>query len=108
MIEFFSQIVDGLLAIIASLGYLGIFIGMTIESSFFPFPSEVILIPAGALVARGEMNFILVFLAGLLGSIFGAWINYSIAFFLGRKGVDALIAKYGHFFFITKKGLMRT
>ena len=106
--DFLLKLMESIISLVNSLGYLGIFIGMTIESSFFPFPSEVILIPAGALVARGEMNFILVFLAGLLGSIFGAWINYSIAFFLGRKGVDALIAKYGHFFFITKKGLMRT
>src|SRR3990172_6193266 len=106
--EFFSFVVLYVISVIDKLGYFGIFLGMTIESSFFPFPSEIIMIPAGALVARGEMNFILVFLAGLLGSIFGAWINYSIAFFLGRKGVDALIAKYGHFFFITKKGLMRT
>ena len=106
--DFLLKLMESIISLVNSLGYLGIFIGMTIESSFFPFPSEVILIPAGALVARGEMNFVFVFLAGLLGSIFGAWINYSIAFFLGRKGVDALIAKYGHFFFITKKGLMRT
>ena len=99
---------EKLLTIIYSLGYLGIFLGMVIESSFFPFPSEVVLIPAGTLVARGEMNVFFVFLAGLLGSILGAWINYFLAFFLGRKGVEALISKYGHFFFITRKSLKRT
>jgi len=108
MIEFFSQIVDGLLAIIANFGYLGIFIGMTIESSFFPFPSEVIMIPAGALIASGQMTFFWVFFAGLLGSLAGALINFFLAFYLGRKTINFLILKYGKFFLLGKKGLERS
>ena len=99
LIELFFQFVDILLSIIKELGYLGIFIGMTIESSFFPFPSEAILIPAGVLVAKGEMNFILVLIAGLLGSLAGALINYFLALYLGRKTVNLLVSKYGKFFF---------
>jgi membrane protein DedA with SNARE-associated domain len=106
--ELFLNLIENLLLIIKELGYLGIFIGMTIESSFFPFPSEVILIPAGVLVARGEMNFLLVFLAGLAGSILGAWINYAIALFLGRKTIDLLIDKYGRFLFLNKSKLRKT
>ena len=102
------QFIEILLSLISRLGYFGIFIGMTIESSFFPFPSEIILIPAGALVARGEMSFIFVFLAGLLGSLVGALINFSLAFFLGRKTIDLLISKYGKFLFITKKKLKKS
>lgn len=102
------QFIELLLSIISKLGYFGIFIGMTIESSFFPFPSEIILIPAGALVARGEMSFILVFLAGLLGSLAGALINFSLAFFLGRKTINLLVSKYGKFLFITKKKLTKS
>ena len=108
MIEFFNQIVEGLLAIIAKFGYLGIFIGMTIESSFFPFPSEIIMIPAGALIAKGEMVFIWVFLAGLLGSLAGALINFFLAFYLGRRTINFLILKYGKFFLLGKKGLERS
>jgi len=108
MIEFFSQIVDGLLAIIANFGYLGIFIGMTIESSFFPFPSEVIMIPAGALIASGQMTFFWVFFAGLLGSLAGALINFFLAFYLGRKTINFLILKYGKFFLLGKRGLERS
>lgn len=108
MFELISNLVDSLLLLINSLGYFGIFIGMTIESSFFPFPSEIILIPAGALVARGEMVFFFVFLAGLLGSLAGALINYYLAFFLGRKTIDFLVHKYGKILFITDKKLKKS
>lgn len=108
MFELISQFSVFLLNIINELGYVGIFIGMTIESSFFPFPSEIILIPAGALVAQGKMNFILVFIASLLGSLLGAGINYFIALFLGRTTVDYLVSKYGRFLFITEKSLRKT
>ena len=108
ILEFLSQITIFLLNIINQFGYFGIFIGMAIESSFFPFPSEIILIPAGALVAQGEMSFILVFLAGLSGALIGASFNYILALFLGRTAVDFLIQKYGKLFFISEKKLRKT
>ena len=108
LFELFYRLTETLLSIIKEIGYLGIFIGMVIESSFFPFPSEVILIPAGALVARGEMSFFLVFIAGLLGSLVGAWINFFLALFLGRKTIDFLISRYGKFLFINRKNLRKT
>ncbi len=109
MIEnLFSQLIEILLSIIGEFGYLGIFLGMTIESSFFPFPSEIILIPAGALIAKGEMLFIPVFLAGLFGSLIGALINYFLAMYLGRAIIDLLISKYGKIFFISRKTLQKS
>lgn len=106
--EFLTNIINSLVSIIKDLGYLGIFIGMAIESSFFPLPSEIILIPAGALVAKGEMNFFYILIAGVLGSLLGALINYSIALHLGRRAVDFFVAKYGKFLFITKNELEKT
>lgn len=105
MINLFSQFADFLLTLIGKLSYFGIFVGMTIESSFIPFPSEIILIPAGALIARGEMFLLPVFIASVLGSLLGAVINYLLAFFIGRKTIDFLVAKYGKFLFITSKSL---
>ena len=102
------SLIESLLLLINNLGYLGIFIGMTIESSFVPLPSELILIPAGALIARGEMAFFPVFFAGLFGSILGALVNYYLALFLGRRTVDFLVKKYGKFLFMNKKNLERT
>ena len=108
LFELINQLINSILLIIKDLGYFGIFIGMAIESSFIPLPSEIILIPAGALIMKGEMNFFWVFIAGIFGSLLGAWINYFLAFFLGRKGVDFIVDKYGKFFFIGKKQIKNT
>lgn len=108
MIELLSNLVSTLLAIINELGYIGIFIGMTIESSFFPFPSEIILIPAGALAAKGQMSIPLIIIAGLAGSMLGAYINYFLALFLGRTIIEGLICKYGKFVLITEKSLKKS
>jgi len=70
---------------IGTLGYLGIFVLMFLESSFFPFPSEIVIIPAGYLAYQGKMNLILIILIGTLGSIGGAWFNYFLADKFGRK-----------------------
>ena len=94
-----SEVINSLVNLIHSLGYVGIFIGMTIESSFIPFPSEVVLPPAGVLIAQGKMSFLPVFIASLLGSLLGAYINYFLAFYLGRGVVEKLTEKYGKFFF---------
>ncbi len=84
---------------IGSLGYPGIILLMGLESSFFPFPSEVVIIPAGYLAQQGEMNLIAVIASGILGSLLGAWVNYYIAVSLGRS---ALI-KWGKWLFLPKE-----
>ena len=108
MLGFLHQIIEILLSTIKEIGYLGIFIGMALESSFFPFPSEAILIPAGVLVARQEMTFSFVFLAALSGSLIGALINFFLALFLGRAVIDLLISKYKRVFFITHARLEKS
>ncbi|MDR2100928.1 MAG: DedA family protein [Campylobacteraceae bacterium] len=77
-------------------GYIGIFILMAIESSVFPLPSEVVIIPAGYLASKGEMNYFLIVLAGTLGSLAGACCNYFLALKLGR----AMLLKYGRYIFV--------
>jgi len=86
---------------ILDMGYIGIFLLMMIESSFIPFPSELVLIPAGYLAQQGEMNVFLIFLASLLGSLVGAFINYFLALFVGRE----LLMRYGKYFFISNSAM---
>lgn len=62
-----ESIIAVLLETIGSLGYPGIFIPIFLESSFFPFPSEVVMIPAGYLAQQGEMQLVWVFACGLAG-----------------------------------------
>lgn len=102
------EVIQSLLELVHNLGYLGIFLGMTLESSFFPFPSEAVLIPAGALAAQGRMTIFTSFLMGTLGSVAGAVINYYLALFLGRRTVDSLVDKYGKFLFLNKKKLRKS
>ena len=78
-------LVDFLVQTIGSLGLVGIFFLMFLESSFFPFPSEVVMIPAGYLASSGEMNLFLVIAVGVAGSLAGAWFNYLLAHRFGRN-----------------------
>lgn len=98
-----AELTSYILLTVVQWGYLGIFTTMAIESSFIPFPSEVILIPAGYLIYQGQMEFAGVFLSAILGSILGAFINYYLAFFVGR----AFLLRYGKYFFISNETLLK-
>ncbi len=89
--------------VIFQLGYPGIILLMAIESSFIPFPSELVLPPAGYLAAQGRMSAVLAFACGLAGSIVGALVNYFLAAKLGRP----LIHRYGRYVFVKEKSLVR-
>ena len=65
--------------------YWTVFLLMAIESSFIPFPSEIVIPPAAYKAANGEMNIFLVVFAGTMGAIVGALFNYYFAKWLGKK-----------------------
>ena len=98
-----KELAQDLVDLIFDWGYLGIFLLMTIESSFIPFPSEIVLVPAGYLASQGQMNVVLIMLSGVGGSLVGALINYYLAYKLGRK----LLKKYGKYFFIKEDALAK-
>ena len=95
------EIANTIVGYIGDMGYWGIFLLMFLESTFFPFPSEIIMIPAGYLAFKGEMNVYMVVLTGIAGSVAGALFNYYLAIHFGRK----FILKYGKYFFIKEETL---
>lgn len=95
------ELAQELVDLIFDWGYVGIFCLMAIESSFIPFPSEIVLIPAGYLASKGDMSLGMIMFSGLGGSMVGAFINYYLALRLGRK----ILKKYGKYFFIKESAL---
>lgn len=79
--ELIQTVVDWYMA---NLNYFTVAFLMTIESSFIPFPSEVIIPFAAYKAAEGDLNVFLVVLAGTGGALIGAIINYYLAKYLGR------------------------
>lgn len=97
------ELAQTLVDLILGWGYFGIFILMAIESSFIPFPSEIVLIPAGYLASQGEMSIIMIMTSALSGSLIGAFVNYYLALTLGRK----FLLRYGKYFFISQEALLK-
>ena len=95
------ELAQQLVNLIFDWGYLGIFIMMAIESSFIPFPSEIVLVPAGYLASKGDMNIAYILGSALAGSLVGSFINYYLALTMGRK----FLLKYGKYFFISAETL---
>ncbi len=96
-----AEIVNWIVQTVGSLGYVGIFVMMFLESSFFPFPSEVVMVPAGYLASKGEMSLSLSILIGILGSLSGAIFNYYLAKHFGRT----FLLKYGKYLFLKEDSL---
>lgn len=99
----FEAFVRWLTDLIFDLGYPGITLLMAVESSFFPFPSEVVLPPAGYLAAQGRMNVGLVVASGLFGSLLGALFNYYLAVYLGRP----FLVRFGKYVLVKEAHLTR-
>lgn len=110
MTELIASHLDQAIQLAPVWGFLLIFIFMTVESSFIPFPSEVVMIPAGFLAYRGSLtthipalDLTLAILIGLAGSMAGAYINYYLSIWLGRP----FLRRYGKYFFLSEQHLDR-
>ena len=67
-----------------NINYGAIVFLMFIESTFIPFPSEIVVAPAAYHAAAGELNIVLVILFATIGADLGAIANYALAYYLGR------------------------
>lgn len=96
MHSLFDSITQFLISFIDQIGYFGIFLGMFLESTLVPIPSELVMIPAGMSAAQGGMNIYVLTLVGILGNISGAVFSYYLADLIGRP----LILRIGKYFFV--------
>ena len=110
MLDTLASHLDAIAALAPVWGFIFVLFFMAVESSFIPFPSEIVMIPAGFLAARGELttgmpivDLLIAILAGLVGSLIGAYFNY----FLSLKLGEPFLRKYGKWFFIKPEALDR-
>ena len=96
-------IIVTIVRIVDGMGYAGIIVAMFLESSFFPFPSELVIPPAGYLASQGDMDLWIVVLLGIVGSLLGALFNYWISLRLGRP----LILRFGKYVGLTERAYDR-
>lgn len=101
-----NNITNFFLNIFGAMNYLDITILMAIESSFIPFPSEIVIPPAAYLASQGKLNIFLVVLFATIGSLIGAIFNYYFAYFLGRPILYKFVnSKLGKIFLLNEKSL---
>jgi len=97
------DIISYIVNIADQLWYTWIFIMMVLESSFFPFPSEVAMIPAWYLAATDQMNFWVALLVWTFWALVGATINYVLWFYLWEKVIKKIIHKFWKYVFIKEE-----
>ena len=111
MIETIASHLDFIAGLSPAWKFFLVFAFMAVESSFVPFPSEVVMIPAGFLAARGElagMDPVAAAAAGVAvgvaGSLAGAYVNNFLALWVGKP----FLARYGKWFFLPPAALERS
>ncbi len=97
-------IVDKITAIVSAIGYFGVFILMTLESTVFPIPSEGVLPFAGFLVADKAFSFWFALIAATLGSLAGSLTSY----FLGKHGGVGFVRRFGKYFLLDEEHLIKS
>lgn len=99
--EIIRPLIEFITSFISSVGYLGIFFLMILESAMIPIPSEIIMSFSGFLVSTGKFGPILVVLAGSLGNLVGSILTYYFGLKVGRS----FIIRYGKYIFFKKEHL---
>lgn len=92
----------------SNLNYFTVGLLMVIESSFIPFPSEAIIPFAAYKAAQGELNIFGVVIAGTMGALAGAYVNYFLSKYLGRAIVYSLAdSKAGRILLLSKEKVIK-
>ena len=113
-----SEVVSYFLSIEPMYIYLIVFGLMVIESSFIPFPSEIVIPPAAMIASvhidpnditmasmpGADLSIVIVVMVGTLGALMGAYVNYFLGAWLGRPVIHRLAdTRLAHAFLIDRK-----
>ena len=100
---------DFITPLLEQLNYLTVMLLMFIESTFIPFPSEVVVPPAAYNAAAGELNIFLVVLFATIGADLGASVNYLLAYYLGRPFIYKFAnSRWGHLCLLDQQKVERS
>lgn len=99
-----ESIINFIVSVLGSVGYLGLVILMMMESTFMPIPSEAVMPPAGFLIEEGKFSFPAVIFFSTLGSILGSLISYYVGAWGGRPFID----KFGKYLLLDRHHLTIT
>ena len=90
--------------VVESLGYPGVFLLITLESTLVPIPSELVMPLAGAIAARGQFSLPIILVINSTAALVGSGICY----FIGAKGGKPFLQRYGKFFLLRQHDLDKT
>ena len=88
--------------VVGTLGYVGVFLLMTLESALIPIPSEITMPFSGSLVVLRTFNFWAVVLVGTIGNLVGSLLAYCLGLWGQETVVRKLIVKYGKYLLISE------
>ncbi len=103
----FERLAEFVTNVIETIGYPGLTILVALENVFPPIPSEVILPLAGFMTGQGRFSFALDILATTLGSVLGALVLYGFGAAIGKRRIEALVTRYGHWALLTPEDLTK-
>ena len=90
--------------VVVRLGYPGLFLLITLESTLVPIPSELVMPFAGYLAAKGEFSLPLIIIINTVAALTGSGISY----WIGMAGGKPLLLRYGKYALIRAKDIERT
>lgn len=100
-------IAQWVISTMSSLGYVGIALLMFLENLFPPIPSELIMPFAGFTIAKGNMEFVPAVVAGVLGTVLGAFPWYYLGKLVSEERLEHLADKYGKWITVSSKDIKK-
>lgn len=101
IVEAISQVI---INFIDKIGYLGLFILMTLESTIAPIPSEIVMPFSGFLISEQRFTLLGVAFISTLGTVTGS----SLSYWMGKQGGNNLVKKFGKYIFLHEQDLLWT